>query len=274
MYTLFLISIYCSLFQRVIVVLLRILSEITMSEINKSPNSSPQSRLLVVDDDRRLRELLVKFLSENEFLVSSAANAAEARAYLASHAVDLMILDIMMPGEDGLSLTRSLTEGENGKKKTGKSPIPILLLTARDQVDDRIQGLDIGADDYLTKPFEPRELLARIKAILRRGSPAQEITQTLLKMGDYHFNPETGLLTKGGDVIFLSSTELVLLKILSQSPHKPFSREDLAQRIGHRVSERTIDVQITRLRRKIGDDPRQPRYLQTVRHIGYVLSPD
>jgi two-component system phosphate regulon response regulator OmpR len=273
MYTLFLISIYCSLFQRVIVVLLRILSEITMSEINKSANSSPQSRLLVVDDDRRLRELLVKFLSENGFLVSSAANAAEARAYLASHAVDLMILDIMMPGEDGLSLTRSLAEGENGQKRPRKGPIPILLLTARDQVDDRIQGLDIGADDYLTKPFEPGELLARIKAILRRASSTEEAFSPL-KMGDYYFNPETGLLTKGGEVIFLSSTELVLLKILSQSPHKPFSREDLAQRIGHRVSERTIDVQITRLRRKIGDDPRQPRYLQTVRHIGYVLSPD
>ena len=236
--------------------------------------SLTQSRLLVVDDDRRLRELLVKFLSENDFLVSSAANAAEARAYLAGQSVDLIILDIMMPGEDGLSLTRSLAENGHGQKKGGSRTVPVLLLTARDQVDDRIHGLDVGADDYLTKPFEPRELLARIKAILRRASPLEDEAPSKLTLGAYAFNPETGLLTKGEEVVFLSSTELVLLKILAQNPHKPFSREDLAQRIGHRVSERTIDVQITRLRRKIGDDSRQPRYLQTVRHIGYLLSPD
>jgi two-component system, OmpR family, phosphate regulon response regulator OmpR len=234
----------------------------------------PQSRLLVVDDDRRLRELLVKFLTENNFLVSSAANAAEARAYLASQSADLIVLDIMMPGEDGLSLTKSLVKQNEGQKGAKKSTIPILLLTARDQVDDRIQGLDVGADDYLTKPFEPRELLARIKAIMRRALPAEGEGDLELTLGIYRFNLETGMLMKGEEVIFLSSTELVLLKILAQNPHKPFSREDLAQRIGHRVSERTIDVQITRLRRKIGDDPRQPRYLQTVRHIGYVLSPD
>jgi two-component system phosphate regulon response regulator OmpR len=233
-----------------------------------------QSRLLIVDDDRRLRELLVKFLSENDFLVSSAANAAEARAYLASQSADLIVMDIMMPGEDGLSLTKSLAQTENGQKGAKKGSIPVLYLTARDQVDDRIQGLDAGADDYLTKPFEPRELLARVKAILRRASFQEEGVPSELILGAYRFNTETGLLIKGEEVIFLSSTELVLLKILAQNPHKPFSREDLAQRIGHRVSERTIDVQITRLRRKIGDDPRQPRYLQTVRHIGYVLSPD
>ncbi|MBM3468731.1 MAG: response regulator [Alphaproteobacteria bacterium] len=236
-------------------------------------NSPIGSRLLVVDDDRRLRELLVKFLSESGFLVSSAANAAEARAYLASQSADLIILDIMMPGEDGLSLATNLIQKEQGKKENKMGSIPILFLTARDQVDDRIHGLEIGADDYLTKPFEPRELLARLRAILRRSSSKVSAPKEL-KLGDYRFNLETGLLIKGDDVIFLSSTELVLLKILAQSPHKPFSREDLAQRIGHRVSERTIDVQITRLRRKIGDDSRQPRYLQTVRHIGYVLSPD
>jgi two-component system phosphate regulon response regulator OmpR len=234
----------------------------------------PQPRLLVVDDDRRLRELLVKFLGENGFLVSSAANAAEARAYLASQPVDLMILDIMMPGEDGLSLTGSLTQKEQGQKSAGALMVPILLLTARDQVDDRIQGLDVGADDYMTKPFEPRELLARIKAILRRAFPGDGDVSCELTLGAYRFNQKSGFLMKGDDVIFLSSTESILMKILAQNPHKPFSREDLAQRIGHRVSERTIDVQITRLRRKIDDDPRQPRYLQTVRHIGYMLSPD
>lgn len=237
-------------------------------------NTQPQSRLLVVDDDRRLRELLVKFLSENNFLVSSAANAAEARAYLASQSADLIVLDIMMPGEDGLSLTKCLVQQNGGRNGSKKSSIPILLLTARDQVDDRIDGLDVGADDYLTKPFEPRELLARIKAILRRSSTAEDEGSLELILGLYRFNLETSVLMKGDEIVYLSSTELVLLKILAQNPHKPFSREDLAQRIGHRVSERTIDVQITRLRRKIGDDPRQPRYLQTVRHIGYVLSPD
>jgi two-component system phosphate regulon response regulator OmpR len=209
----------------------------------------------------------VKFLQENGFMVSPAANAAEARAYLASQSADLIVLDIMMPGEDGLSFLKSFTQKE-------KASIPVLFLTARDQIDDRIQGLDIGADDYMTKPFEPRELLARIKAILRRSAPSNDEPTTELSLGDFRFNPETGILKKQDEVIFLSSTELVLLKILAQNPHKPFSREDLAQRTGHRVSERTIDVQITRLRRKIGDDPRQPRYLQTVRHIGYVLSPD
>jgi two-component system phosphate regulon response regulator OmpR len=223
------------------------------------------ARLLVVDDDRRLRDLLVKFLKENHFLVSSASNAAEARAHLASQPVDLMILDIMMPGEDGLSLTQSLAE---------KGTVPILLLTARDTVDDRVHGLDVGADDYLSKPFEPRELLARIKAVLRRASPAEASEPTELKLGDYRFNQATSQLTKGNGVVFLSSTELLLLKILAQNPRKPFSRTDLAQRIGHRVSDRTIDVQITRLRRKIGDDSRQPRYLQTIRHIGYMLAPD
>jgi len=235
-------------------------------------DSPPQPRLLVVDDDRRLRELLVQFLNDNGFLVLAAANTAEARAYLASQPVDLMVLDIMMPGEDGLSLTKSLTQ--INQKGTGGSAIPILLLTARDQVNDRIQGFEVGADDYLSKPFEPRELLVRIKAILRRVSPINKGGPLELILGPYCFNLETSLLTKGKNVVFLSSTELVLLKILAQNPHKPFSREDLAQRIGHRVSERTIDVQITRLRRKIGDDSRQPRYLQTVRHIGYMLSPD
>jgi two-component system phosphate regulon response regulator OmpR len=223
------------------------------------------ARLLVVDDDRRLKDLLVKFLSENHFLVSSAGNAAEARAHLASQPVDLMILDIMMPGEDGLSLTKSLSESGS---------VPILLLTARDTVDDRIHGLEGGADDYLSKPFEPRELLARVRAILRRASPGEVTEFPELSFGTYRFNQTTSQLTKQDTIVFLSSTELLLLKILAQNPRKPFSRSDLAQRIGHRVSDRTIDVQITRLRRKIEDDPRQPRYLQTVRHIGYMLAPD
>jgi two-component system phosphate regulon response regulator OmpR len=234
-------------------------------------------RVLVVDDDRRLRELLVKFLKENDFLVTSAANAAEARACLATQPVDIIILDIMMPGEDGLSFLKSLSQNKTAISDgtQGTTPaIPVLFLTARDQLENRIDGLDAGADDYMVKPFEPRELLARIRAILRRATLGDNPSLSEIRMGDYYFNIDTGILANQRETIFLSSTELVLLKIMAQAPRKPFSREDLAQRIGHRVSERTIDVQITRLRRKIGDDPRQPRYLQTVRHIGYALTPD
>lgn len=221
--------------------------------------------LLVVDDDRRLRDLLTQFLSEHDFKVSSAANAAEARAHLAAHHVDLIILDVMMPGENGLQLTQSL-------RQTGT--IPILLLTARDTLDDRIQGLEIGADDYLTKPFEPRELLARINSLLRRAQKQPNISSEILCLGNYYFDRDQGILSQNGEPVFLSSTELILLKTLAQSPRQPFAREDLAQRIGYRISDRTIDVQITRLRRKIGDNPRHPRYLQTIRHVGYTLCPD
>jgi len=224
-----------------------------------------EHHLLVVDDDRRLRDLLLKFLGDEGFRVQGAANAAEARAQLASNGFDLIVLDVMMPGEDGLQLTKSLRESKD---------TPILLLTARDQLDDRVEGLDVGADDYLTKPFEPRELVARIRAILRRRTDKLPQKSGGLSLGAYTFDREQGILQHGEEIVFLTSTELTLLKILAQAPTKAFSREDLAQRIGHRVSERTIDVQITRLRRKIGDDPRQPRYLQTVRHIGYVLNPD
>lgn len=223
-------------------------------------------KLLVVDDDRRLRELLVAFLTENDLHAFAASNAAEARAHIAQQKFDLIILDIMMPGEDGLRLTQSLRQHHT---------LPILLLTARDQLEDRIEGLESGADDYLTKPFEPRELLARIRAILRR-SQNTNINQSIhIKLGEYVFNKHTNqLFLNEKDPIFLSSTELILLKTLAMAPRQPFAREELAQRIGHRVSERTIDVQITRLRRKINDDPRAPRYLQTVRHVGYTLCPD
>lgn len=233
-----------------------------MQEINKD-------RVLIVDDDRRLRELLVKFLKDNGFLVFAASNAAEARVHLATGNVDLIVLDIMMPGESGLELTKSLRAQQNF--------IPILLLTAKDSLDDRIDGLGSGSDDYLTKPFEPLELLARIRAILRRVRPissGQKEEGGLLKFGNLTFNVTQSKLEDQGDVVFLSSTELVLLKTLAQAPRQPFSRSDLAQRIGHRVSERSVDVQITRLRRKINDDPRQPKYIQTVRHVGYALCPD
>ncbi len=227
------------------------------------------AELLVVDDDRRLRDLLKSYLSEQGFLVHIASNAAEARSSLAIHPIDVLVLDIMMPGEDGVSLTKSL-------RANGMDDLPILLLTARDTVNDRVDGLNVGADDYLTKPFEPIELVARINALLRRKTSVAKANDhsVSLLLGDYVFDLKSSVLTHGEESVFLTSSELTLLKILAQSPRKPFSREDLAQRIGHRVSERSVDVQIVRLRRKIGDDSRQPRYLQTVRHIGYGLYPD
>lgn len=223
------------------------------------------SYILVVDDDRRLRHLLKQFLEEQGFNVLAAENAAVARSMMAMHPVDAIVLDIMMEGEDGLSLTQNLRD-------SGQSQVAILLLTARDTVDDCIKGLDAGADDYLTKPFEPGELVARLRALLRRQE--KQKGGDVLLLGEYAFDMHHNLLSRGDERIFLTSSELTLLKIFAQSPAKPFSREELAQRIGHRVSERSVDVQIVRLRRKIGDDPRQPRYLQTVRHIGYGLYPD
>ncbi|RZI46367.1 response regulator [Candidatus Finniella inopinata] len=219
--------------------------------------------LLVVDDDQRLRSLLVQFLTSNDLRVQAASNAAEARSYMASQSFDVLIIDIMMPGESGLELTQSLRKNDE---------TPILLLTARDQLHDKLSGFDSGADDYLTKPFEPAELLARIKVLLRRKQEKPIIP--FVFFGEYRFSIQTGQLRHNSEIIHLTSTELILLKTLAQSPRQPFSREELAQRMGHRVSERTVDVQITRLRKKIGDDPRQPRTLQTIRHIGYALCPD
>jgi len=222
--------------------------------------------LLVVDDDRRLRQLLKSFLDESGFETHVAASAAEARSILATHPIDVMILDVMMEGEDGVTLTESLRHG-------GHADLGILLLTARDTVDDCIKGLDAGADDYLTKPFEPRELLARIRSLSRRKDKGED-TIASLSLGDYAFDIKRSILVKDGEPVFLTSSELALLRVFAQSPGKPFTREELAQRIGHRVSERSVDVQIVRLRRKLGDDSKQPRYLQTVRHIGYGLYPD
>ncbi len=220
--------------------------------------------ILVVDDDQRLRTLLVQFLSEHHLRVQAAANAAEARSYLACHSFDVVILDVMMPGETGFDLTKSLRQTHD---------IPILLLTARDQLSDKLEGFGCGANDYLTKPFEPEELLARIRALLRR--PNNQPRSEEVYFSGYCFNLATGYLYHHQQgKVYLTSTELILLKTLAQNPRQPFSRQELAQRMGHRVSERTVDVQITRLRKKIGDDPRQPRVLQTIRHIGYALCPD
>lgn len=219
--------------------------------------------ILVIDDDQRLRTLLVQFLENSDLRVQAAANAAEARSYLASQSFDVLIVDIMMPGESGLQLTQSLRQIYD---------VPILLLTARDQIDDKLLGFHSGANDYLTKPFEPAELLARIRVMLKYKKDPIKLESIHFK--DYHFFIETGQLYLQNKPIYLTSSELILLKTLAQNPRQPFSRQDLAQRMGHRVSERTVDVQITRLRRKMGDNPRQPEILQTIRHIGYALCPD
>ncbi|WP_207458390.1 response regulator [Azospirillum sp. SYSU D00513] len=233
-----------------------------------------QPHILVVDDDTRLRELLSKYLSGNGFLVSGARDAAAARAMLASLDFDLLVLDIMMPGETGLELTESLRH---------ESDVPILLLTARGEPDDRIAGLEAGADDYLAKPFQPRELLLRINSILRRQAvrPAEPAAGTAtavrlgpVKLGRYLYLPDRDELRAGEETVRLTTAESGLLRILAASPGVTFSREELTERCRIAGNARAIDVQVTRLRRKIEADPREPRYLHTVRGEGYVLRPD
>lgn len=231
---------------------------------------APQAHVLVVDDDARIRSLLRRFLARNGFMVTSARDAAHARNLLAGLEFDLIVLDVMMPGENGLQLTASLRE---------TMTTPILLLTARGDADDRILGLEAGADDYLPKPFEPRELLLRIHAILRRvpkPEPRAEPPKTL-HLGEVRYDMGRGELWRGRDVIRLTATESMLMRIFAQRPNQPVTRQELVEDLGGGVAEaqeRAIDVQITRLRRKIEADPRQPRYLQTVRGSGYMLAPD
>ena len=222
--------------------------------------------ILVVDDDNRLRELLRKYLSENGFRVSTASDAAEARQRLQSLDFDLMVLDVMMPGESGLDLTASLRK---------EKPLPILLLTAMAETTNRIAGLERGADDYLTKPFEPRELVLRTHSILRRinESPqAPPVQAEDVKFGNHSFNLARGELLNGAKRVKLTEAEVALLKALAINAGATLSREDLARITGPGNNARTVDVQVTRLRRKIEPDPKFPRYLQTVRGRGYRLA--
>lgn len=220
--------------------------------------------LLVVDDDERLRALLQKYLSSNGFRVSAAGNAADARTLMKSMAFDLLVLDVMMPGESGFDLAAGVRSS---------SDIPILMLTAKSETEDRINGLERGADDYLTKPFEPRELLLRISALLRRAAPPARSAHAEVRMGDCVYDPERGLLKKKGKPVRLTSSENALLQLFAANAGRSFSRSDLCARLGVAL-ERSIDVQVTRLRRKIEEDPKLPLYLQTVRGVGYVLVPD
>ncbi len=219
--------------------------------------------LLIVDDDDRIRDLLRQYLSEHGFIVTTAADTADARMKLGSIEFDLIVLDLMMPGENGLEFAASFRENNS---------TPILMLTAMAESNDRISGLEIGADDYLTKPFEPRELLLRIQSILRRNP--MPVVAHEVSLGDKVFMPERGEMLCNGRAIRLTDVEVTLLQALSATPGEILSRETLVEVSGGLASDRAIDVQVTRLRRKIEQDPRVPRYLQTVRGRGYVLKPD
>jgi two-component system phosphate regulon response regulator OmpR len=220
--------------------------------------------ILVVDDDARLRGLLSRYLAEQGFRVATAAAAAEAREHLRFLQPDLMVLDVMMPGEDGLTLTQSL--------RAEASALPVLLLTARGGPEDRIAGFEAGADDYLPKPFDPRELVLRIRAMLRRAPAAAPPGPVLL--GPLTFDAERGELRGPDGTVRLTGGEAALLAALARRAGDVLSREDIAATLGiGDTGERAIDVQVTRLRRKIEQDPREPRFLHTVRGRGYVLKP-
>lgn len=218
--------------------------------------------LLVVDDDTRIRNLLKQYLTENGFRVTVAGNAAEARRQLAGLDFDLLVLDIMMPGETGVDLTKSLRIDKK---------VPILMLTALSETDSRIAGLEAGADDYLAKPFDPRELILRINNILRRGGPAATPKVEQLVFGPYTFQIAKRELKRGGEPLKLTDREQEILAIFAGRAGETIPRHELVTGESD-VGERTIDVQINRLRRKIERDPSNPIWLQTVRGIGYRLS--
>ncbi|MEM7429443.1 MAG: response regulator transcription factor [Pseudomonadota bacterium] len=221
------------------------------------------AHILVVDDDRRIRDLIKSYLCERGFRVSTAGDASAARQAMEGLSFDLLVLDVMMPGESGLDLARSLREG---------SAVPILILSALAEPDNRIDGFRSGGDDYLAKPFEPEELVLRIQSILRRSEIAKPVPSEI-KLGESRFHVERGELRRDGDVIRLTTREQELLRLFAKRPGEPISRSDLSQN-GADESARAVDVQINRLRRKIEPDPAAPTYLQTVRGAGYILYTD
>lgn len=230
--------------------------------------SADKPHILVVDDDTRLRELLRSFLSRNGFRVTVAANAGEARERLDLIDFDLIVLDVMMPGQSGLELAAEIRRDKD---------VPILMLTAMVETKDRIAGLEIGVDDYLGKPFEPRELLLRMQNVLKRNRPAAPAAAAgseparLVSFGPMQFDQELGELTQDGKRVALTDAETALMRVLSARLGEVLSRETLCRSVGAAVNERAIDVQVTRLRRKIEPDPSFPRYLRTVRGQGYRL---
>ncbi len=220
--------------------------------------------VLIVDDDTRIRDLLGSYLGRNGFRVSTAATAAEARARMRALAFDALVLDIMMPGEDGLSLTKSL--------RAIRSDVPILLLSALGEASDRIAGLAAGSDDYMAKPFEPEELLLRLRALLRRrGDAGMGRDAVLLQLGPYVLDPSTGELREQERLVRLTGRERELLRLLARTPGEPVPREELLAP-GAANSLRSVDVEINRLRRKIEPVPTTPRLIRTVRGQGYLLA--
>ena len=232
--------------------------------------SDAEPHLLVVDDDARLRDLLRRYLTDSGFRVTGAADAREARAQLASFAFDLVVLDVMMPGESGLDLTKALRA-----ESAGSSAVPVLLLTAMAEPGDRVNGLEQGADDFLAKPFEPRELVLRIRNILQRRPAAEEVAPPAdIRFGAFRFDLARSELLRGDEPVRLTAAETALLSSLAQHAPQAVSREELSQSAQFSGNVRNVDVQMTRLRRKVERDPRNPRYLQTVRGTGYALRPD
>jgi two-component system phosphate regulon response regulator OmpR len=226
-----------------------------------NPPADDAPHLLVVDDDRRIRDLLSRFLSTEGYRISTADSAAMARAKLSSLSFDLLILDVMMPGETGFEFAKDIRQ---------TSSVPILMLTARDAAESRITGLEIGADDYVSKPFEPRELSLRVASILRRAKPAPAVAAESLRFGEFVFHIGRAELRKGDEVVRLTDREREMLCALALVPGETVPRAALAGGNGT-VNERAVDVQINRLRRKIEQDPTNPLIVQTVRGIGYRL---
>ena len=236
-------------------------------------DADSQSRILIVDDDARLRELLVRYFEQQGFVASAVGDGAALDRELVRRHVDLIVLDLMLPGEDGLSICRRL--------RGSGVETPIIMLTARGDDIDRIIGLEIGADDYLPKPFNPRELVARIQAVMRRqpqqlpGAPA--LDDETVSFGSVAIDLSTRTLTRDGEEIALTTGEFSLLKVLVQHPRQPLSRDklmELARGREYGVFDRAIDVQISRLRKLVEEDAGKPRYIQTVWGFGYVFVPD
>jgi two-component system phosphate regulon response regulator OmpR len=226
-----------------------------------APLADDAPHLLVVDDDRRIRDLLSRFLASEGYRVTTADTATDARAKLKSLNFDLLVLDVMMPGETGFDFAQALRT---------RSTVPILMLTARDAAESRIKGLEIGADDYLSKPFEPRELSLRIANLLKRAQPAVAPPAESVRFGPFVFHIGRGELRKGEDSIRLTDREREMLRVLAATPGETVSRVALAG-TGGSVNERAVDVQVNRLRRKIERNPADPLFVQTVRGIGYRL---
>ena len=237
-------------------------------------NNTPRQKILVVDDDLRLRDLLKRYLGEQGFAVDTVPDAAAMDRQMQRVRYDLMVLDLMLPGEDGLAVCRRL--------RTAGERIAVIMLTAKGDDVDRIVGLEMGADDYLAKPFNPRELVARIHAVLRRQSPgerpgAPSSEPQLVNFGPFHLDLATRTLTRDGAAVPITTGEFALLKVLVQHPREPMSRDklmELARGREHESYDRSIDVQVSRLRRLLGEDPQQPRFIQTVWGFGYVFIPD